>query len=406
MHYELALLNSICDSGEIIPVIESGGDIVFDQYKDVWSWTYEFYSKYEKIPSKQILKEHFPSFEFIDTSAAPLQYYIDDAKKQALSTTVRISIAKAIEILKENGPNAALNYLTSTGHTIMKDVGGLKDTNLVGEYHERVDAYRDRFESPETHISGITSGTKVIDKIWGGWQKGDLVVLMGTPGCGKTWLSRLFAINAWRAGYTSLIISLEMSKEQEGYRMDTILNEGEYFTSSDLMNGINLSPEEYERWAKEQFDGKPPIYLVTAEGMETANQHMVQAKIDQYKPDLLIVDYFNIMEDARGGGTETDRIRNLFKDHKRMAVKNQIPIIGISAVTMKGEDYGTRAPELSELAWSKHAAHDCDLVLAIHRHENSQIFEIVARKARRSQQFAFFLDWSLNTGKWKELFDV
>jgi len=406
VHYELALLNSLLETQDIVTLVENGGDTIFDEYKDVWQWTYDFYTKYDKVPSKGIVKDKFSTFEFLDTSSAPLQYYIDDAKKQSLARSVRASIAQAIEMLKENGPYAALNYLTSTGHSILKDVGGLKDTNLVGEYDERVEAYRERYENPNNHIQGIPSGIGPIDKIWGGFQNGDFICLMGIPGCGKTWLSRLFALNAWQAGFSPLIISLEMSKEQEGYRLDTILNQGEVFTSTDLLSGTKLKPSEYKKWAEEHFIDKPPIHLVTAEGMETASQNMVQAKIDQYRPDFVVVDYVNIMEDSDGGQGETATTRNIFKAMKRMAVKNNIPIVAISAVTMKGDDYGTRAPQLGELAWSKHAAHDCDLVLAIHRDEGSQVFQVISRKTRRCEPFAFFLDWDLNSGKWKELFEA
>ncbi len=405
MHYEVELLNSIIDNDDINSVVEGGGEHVFDEFQDVWVYIREFYTKYDKIPSKAILKDHFSSFEFLDTKATPLSYYLDEAKKQSLSREFRGAVKQGMDILKDSGPNAALSFITSKSHNMMKDVGGLKDTNLAGDFEERVNLYRQRFENPDLFNVGVPSGIQVIDKIWGGWQPGDLICLMGVTASGKTWLSRLFAINAWKAGHSPLVISLEMSKEQEGYRLDTILNEGECFTASDLTNAGKLSPSEYEKWAKEQFTDKPPFYLVTAEGLETANQSMVQVKIDQYRPSVLILDYLNIMEDANGGGTETDRIRNLFRDCKRIAVRNNIPIVAVAAVTMKADDYGTRPPELQELAWSKHATYDCDLILAIHREPDSNLFQVVSRKERRSESFAFYLDWNLNTGKWKEKYD-
>lgn len=655
MHHELALINAICETGEITQVVENGADAIFDEYKDVWKWTHDFYTRYNKVPSKAILKDNFKEFEYLDTSAAPLQFYIDDSKSQSLARNVRSSIAKTIDILKESGPNAALSYMTSSGHSIMKDVGRLKDTNLVDDYRERVDDFRFRAENPDRATLGVPSGISVIDKIWGKFQGGDLVMILGEPGRGKalrygtpvltpdgwtnieslrmgdkvisvdgeptsvtgiyhqgvrpiyrlhmsdgswvdadenhlwsvnvdgedkvmttleifnnpdliptlplvspvrfspqetvidpydlgfasgkndsrnigfipkeymlntpavrmktlrglmdaagsvdggvtrffsrsenmlddvmflvrslggiavrvfssvniymkicpfsvdhkvaewkkassemsiqiihvekvdqdfaacimvdhpsklfvtkdfivthnSWLSRLFACNAWREGYSPLVISLEMNKHQEGSRLDTILNAGEYFTSSDLLNARNLSPDDYESWAKSQFEGKHPFHLVTAEGMESANQNMIQAKIDQYSPDIVIVDYLNIMEDANGATDETVRLKNISKDLKRIAERNAIPVIEIAAVTMK-EGHGERAPELHEMAWSKGMAYDCDLVLAIHREENSSIFQVVSRKTRRCEPFAFFLDWDLESGKWKEMYE-
>ena len=63
-------------------------------------------------------------------------------------------------------------------------------------------------------------------------------------------------------------------------------------------------------------------------------------------------------------------------------------------------------PALSEVAWSKQLAYDADLVLAIHRNEDSKLFEVVSRKVRRGNPFAFYLQWDLDTGKREELFDV
>jgi replicative DNA helicase len=404
LHYELALLNSAIDNKNIDEIIENGGSLLFEDYLDVWEWIHQFYFQYESIPSKSTVANKFEEFDFINTEDAPLEYYVDEAKKETLAKQVRLALHSSIETLKQAGPQAALNAMTSAGHKIMKDVGILKDTNLVGEYIDRVDNLRERQEGDNDGILGVPSGIKVIDSIYGGWQGGDFIVVLGSPSAGKSWLARLFACNAWRAGYTPLIISLEMNKEQEGYRLDTILNGGEHFTNTNLLNAHGFAAEDYEAWAKTQFEGKHPIYLVTSDGMESANQNVVQYKIDQYKPDLCILDYHQLFDDADRGGTETEKAKNLSKAFKRMAVRNNIPIIDIAAVTMQ-EGMGERAPELSEVAWSKQLAYDADLVLAIHRDENSKVFEAISRKTRRCQSFAFFLQWDLNKGSWKELYD-
>ena len=103
--------------------------------------------------------------------------------------------------------------------------------------------------------------------------------------------------------------------------------------------------------------------------------------------------------------TETEKAKNLSKAFKRMAVKNGIPIIDVAAVTMS-EGHSERPPELEEVAWSKQLAYDADLVLAIHREYNSDVFQVVSRKVRRSTQFGFYLRWNLETGKWNEEWDL
>jgi hypothetical protein len=218
------LLNSLVDAESIVPAIEQNVDESFIDHKDIWEFIHGYYSKYGKLPTKSIVKNQFREFEFIDTSAAPLQFYIDEARTHALSENVRTTLHDTIQILRDSGPNSALNFVAMNSLRLMKNTGALKDTNLTGDYSERVEDFKVRYEDPEKNIMGIPSGFDVIDKHFGGWQKGDFIVILGWTGSGKSWFSRLFAANAWMAGYSPLIISLEMNKEQEGYRLDTILN--------------------------------------------------------------------------------------------------------------------------------------------------------------------------------------
>jgi replicative DNA helicase len=289
---------------------------------------------------------------------------------------------------------------------LYKFSSSLKDTDLAGEWRDRAQSLKERSLRDNNELQGVPSGINVIDKTFGGWQPGDFVVLLGWTGVGKSFIARLFAVNAWRAGYRPLIISLEMNKIQEGQRLDTLLNNGEgNFTNTDLVRANPAVVDKYEKWAEEMFEGKHAIHLVTSEGLETADQNMVQAKIDQYHPDLVILDYHGLFDDSSGAKTETEKAKNLSKAFKRMAVKNNVPIIDVAAVTMS-EGHSERPPELEEVAWSKQLAYDADLVLAIHREPSSDVFQVVSRKVRRAHHFGFYLRWNLETGKWAEEWDI
>jgi replicative DNA helicase len=288
---------------------------------------------------------------------------------------------------------------------LYKFSSNLKDTDLAGEWKDRVRDLKARSLNPKA-IAGIPSGIDVIDKVFGGWQSGDFIVLLGWTGVGKSFIARLFAVNAWKAGYRPLIISLEMNKQQEGQRLDTLLNNGEgHFTNTDLIKANPGIVDGYEKWAQATFEGKHAIHLVTSEGLETADQNMVQAKIDQYHPDMVILDYHSLFDDSSGAKNETEKAKNLSKAFKRIAVRNGIPIIDVAAVTMS-DGHSERPPELEEVAWSKQLAYDADLVLAIHRELSSDLFQVVSRKVRRASHFGFYLRWNLETGKWVEEWDI
>ena len=405
MNYEIKLLNSIIESGDYVDAVNSGVENVFIEYRDVWNFVVSHYDEHSKVPSKDTVKSHFSDFEFFNTPE-PLAYYVDEAKKESLSYQTRQIVAKAHSLIGEVGPKDALSYLMEQTSKLYKYSSSLKDTDLVSEWRDRYEDLKERSLNPDQQYIGIPSGIDVIDKTFGGWQAGDFVVLLGWTGVGKSFIARLFAVNAWKAGYRPMIISLEMNKKQEGQRLDTLLNNGEgHFTNTDLIKANPDIVDTYESWGENMFEGKQPIYLITSEGLETADQNMVQAKIDQYQPDMVILDYHGLFDDATGARTETEKAKNLSKAFKRIAVKNNVPIIDVAAVTMT-DGHGDRPPELEEVAWSKQLAYDADLVLAIHREFNSDQFQVVSRKVRRATHFGFYLRWNLETGDWREEWDV
>jgi replicative DNA helicase len=404
VNYEVRLLNSIVDTQDYVSAVNSGVENVFLEYRDVWNFIVSHYETHSKVPSKETVKQHHQDFEFISTPE-PLAYYIDEAKKESLSYQTRGIVAKAHGLINESGPKEALSFLMEETSKLYKFSSNLKDTDLAGEWKDRVRDLKARSLNPKA-IAGIPSGIDVIDKVFGGWQSGDFIVLLGWTGVGKSFIARLFAVNAWKAGYRPLIISLEMNKQQEGQRLDTLLNNGEgHFTNTDLIKANPGIVDGYEKWAQATFEGKHAIHLVTSEGLETADQNMVQAKIDQYHPDMVILDYHSLFDDSSGAKNETEKAKNLSKAFKRIAVKNGIPIIDVAAVTM-ADGHSERPPELEEVAWSKQLAYDADLVLAIHRELSSDLFQVVSRKVRRASHFGFYLRWNLETGKWVEEWDI
>jgi replicative DNA helicase len=405
LNFEIKLLNSIIDTNDYVTAVTEGVENVFIEYKDIWNFFVNHYDSHGKVPSKDTVKSHFSDFQFFVTPE-PMSYYIEEARKHSLSFQTRQIVSKANQLLGELGPKDALAYLMESTSKLYKHSSSLKDTDLVSEWRERFDDLKERSTNPDKNFLGIPSGIDVIDKTFGGWQPGDFVILLGWTGVGKSFIARLFAVNAWKAGYRPLIISLEMNKKQEGQRLDTLLNNGKgHFTNTDLLKANPQIVDTYEKWAEATFDGKHPIHLVTSEGLDSADQNMVQAKIDQYNPDLVILDYHGLFDDSSGARNETEKAKNLSKAFKRIAVKNNVPIIDVAAVTMS-DGHGDRPPELEEVAWSKQLAYDADLVLAIHREFNSDVFQVVSRKVRRASHFGFYLRWNLETGDWKEEWDI
>ena len=404
MNHEVSLLNKILETGDLTTCLESDVGLIFKEHGDIWNYIIGFNEDYGSMPGKDVIKDKFSSFEFLSTPS-PLAYYIDDARKKNVGSMVRLALQDAAKKLHDGAdPNDILQNISGRAIDIMRNTGQFNDSNII-EYKDRADILRDRINNPDSSSLGIPTGIDIIDENFGGWQAGDFVVVIGWTGANKSFFTRLLAVEAWKNGYSPLVISLEMDKISEQYRIDTLLNKGSVFLNSQLMHGKDVDPDDYEQWAEEVFEGKHAFHLVTSEGIEQADQYFVQAKIQQYKPDLVILDYHTLFEDGKNGGTETERAKNLSKDFKRIALRNSIPVIDVAGVTMQ-DGHGERPPELNEIAWSKQLSYDADLVMAVHRETDSEFFQVISRKVRRGPDFAFYLRWNLDTGHWEPHFNM
>ena len=145
-----------------------------------------------------------------------------------------------------------------------------------------------------------------------------------------------------------------------------------------------------------------PIY----EGQGQVTPNTVQAKIDQYKPDLVILDYHQLFNDASGAKSEIERNRNISRDFKLLAMRNNIPVIDITAATMDDISDQETPPMMSQVAWSKAIEYDADVAIAVHKNPQTNIMEIVSRKNRHGTDFAFYLDWDLNRGIMEEIYEM
>ena len=139
--------------------------------------------------------------------------------------------------------------------------------------------------------------------------------------------------------------------------------------------------------------------------MGEVNANTVQSKIDQHKPDLVILDYHQLFSDTKKSNGATERNMNISREFKMLAMNNGIPVIDITAATMDDISDQDNPPMLSQVAWSKAIEYDADMAIAIHKYTNTNMIEVVSRKNRHGQEFNMFLDWDINKGIIKEIYE-
>lgn len=393
---ELLLINKIIEEEEIYKPLNADIGRCLTEYQDVYEFIQGYYFKYKSVPSIEILEKKFGTVDKKDVSGYTTDFLIDEIQNEYIKSEAGDIVIEAAKILEFGDPKEGILFAFDKLSNIISRTQTVKDVDLAKDYHLRVNSLKERAASAEERggVLGIRSSVPAIDYIFGGFQRGDFVVLMGWTGSAKTWLATYFATEAWKQGHTVLYISLEMDDKQFGYRFDTLVAGGK-FSNIALMNGRGISIDEYEGWATENFTDKSPFHLVTNETMEEATQLTVQSKIEQYRPDIVFIDYHGLLDDARRGRNETEKHKNLSRDFKKIAGRYGVPIIDIAGVTME-DGHGQRLPRLDEIAWAKALAYDSDLVLSMYKEGN--VVHVGAEKVRRGDMFAFTITWNFDSG--------
>jgi replicative DNA helicase len=405
MNTEAALLSAICQNKDIATVLTDNVDDIFISHRDIWEGLKSYYLKFRAVPDTSVLIERFPDFE-PEVVKGETGYYLDNLKNEFLTSKMKDILLRNGVNLKNNSAKRVLLDMQKELYGLARMTGEVRDVDLTdfGLAESHFESVRQRSlvmgGSP-----GIKTGFKAIDLAYPtGMAPGHFIVMIGWPGRGKTWFSSYLACKAWEQGFKPMIVSLEMSPENMRDRIYTMMGSG-LFKASDFSKGM-VNTDDFHAWASEKFTDKQQFILISNEGQGQVTPNTIQAKIDQYKPDLVILDYHQLFNDSSGAKSEIERNRNISRDFKMLAMRNQIPVIDITAATMDDVSDQDSPPMMSQVAWSKAIEYDADVAIAVHKNPQSNIMEIVSRKNRHGTDFAFYLDWDLNRGIVDEIYEM
>lgn len=404
---ELEVLNSVCRTKDIQPVMAGSSiDEMFVGYKDVWKFVKEYYSEYRAIPDVSILENKFSGFEYAETKGET-QYYVDRLREEFVNSELREITLK----LRDKVGNVASEVILQG---VLSDLMKLQNVSVKSQDRDITDFDNAMKEYQETRllaeqmggVPGIPTGIDFIDQAYpSGLAGGDLIVVLGWTGRAKSLLTTMICCNAFNKGFKPMIISLEMSTKKVQDRAYTMMGKG-LFKNSDLSMG-DINEDDFRSWSN-GIKGKG-FTIVSHDGNNEITPAVVQSKIDQHKPDIVVLDYAQLMSDNANSNDMVARMRNMSKEFKRLATFNNIPIILISSATPDNTASINTPPIIEQVAWSKQLSFDADLAFAVHRHDGHiendfVVIEIAGRKNRNGDLFAGYFKANINEGIYEEYF--
>jgi replicative DNA helicase len=219
-------------------------------------------------------------------------------------------------------------------------------------------------------LSGLPTGFTELDRLTSGLQATDLIVLAARPSVGKT----SFALNiaqhvAFREGRSVGFFSLEMSKEQIGFRV--LCSEADV-DAKKVRDGF-ASKEAAVRLVTAQSKIAGASFFV--DDGAALNVPEMRAKGQRLKRekglDLLVVDYLQLMAGHGRFDNRTQEVSQISRGLKLLAKELHVPILALSQLSRQPEQRKgeLRKPQLADLRDSGSIEQDADVVVFLYREE-------------------------------------
>jgi replicative DNA helicase len=215
---------------------------------------------------------------------------------------------------------------------------------------EVVRPFYDRIEYLYTHQGeplGVPTGFIDLDKLLGGLQKSDLIIVAARPGVGKTSLCLSIARNAARLGKHVAIFSLEMSAEQVVQRLVSAE------TGIDAQR-LRLGQLREEEWPLlVQATGvlsELPIFIDDTPAISALQLRTKARRIHaEYGLDLIVVDYLQLMTSDVRVENRVQEVSYISRMLKSLARELDVPVLAVSQLSRAVEQRTDKRPVLADL---------------------------------------------------------
>ncbi len=237
---------------------------------------------------------------------------------------------------------------------------------ILHETFERIDElHRDG-----NKLRGVPTGFIDLDRLLGGMQKSNLIILAARPSMGKTSLALEIIRHAAVEEHRPVgIFSLEMSKDE---LVDRMLSSQSGVDLFKIRSG-HLTDDDFSLIGEAMGAlSEAPIYIDDASG---ANIMEVRTKARRLQTEhnigLLVIDYLQLMQGNRGGNSDNrvQEVSEISRNLKILARELNIPVIALSQLSRGVENRPDKVPQLSDLRESGSIEQDADVVMFIYRED-------------------------------------
>lgn len=217
-------------------------------------------------------------------------------------------------------------------------------------------------------LTGVDTGFIDLNRMTGGFQKSDLIIVAARPAMGKT----AFALNiaqhaALHDGRTVVIFSLEMSARQLVMRM---LCTEATVESQKIREGV-IDPEDTNRLLEVMEPmSRSGLYIDDTGGISVPE---IRSKCRRLKArrglDMVVIDYLQLMQSGGGrrSDSRTQEVSDMTRQLKLLARELEVPVVLLAQLNRGPETRQDHTPMIADLRESGSIEQDADMVILLYR---------------------------------------
>ena len=293
----------------------------------------DYYTKYHTVPSMDVLKVELQKIEnevlqlsikeklreAYKITNDDAEYVIEEFSTFCKNQQLKKALLSSVDLLKAGDYDSIKSMIENA----MK---AGQDKNMGHEYNKDVESrYRE-----DNRTTVPTPWDTMNDMLQGGLGNGDFGLIFGNPGGGKSWSLIALGGFAIKMGYNVLHYTLELGEDYIGRRYDA------FFTNIPV-NKILQNREKVENTV-ESLKGELIIkeFPTGRATINTIEAHISKVKSLGIEPDLVIIDYVDLLSSKRKSTDRKFEIDDIYTSTKGLARELNIPIWSVSQVNRAG----------------------------------------------------------------------
>lgn len=369
MDPERSLISRAVHGGHLDDLIGRGVEpehFADEECRSVYTTMLAYFAKYGQPPSEEAVRDAHPDLR-LEVSTEAIDYLLDRFVKD-VKRRMAIELGRDFMAAIDDGERVLeIEMVAMEMASALMDVVPSPTAGRYSDADNRIEDYLRRLEAGEP--PGLSTGFPEIDRHTVGIQPHEFAVVAGWQNSGKSMVMQRWAWHVYaEEKKTPLYISLEMSRDECYGRWDTMATGIEH-RALRAMELPDADIEKLRRAAEvaKEFRAERDIICIDDIGSCTPDRVLVETR--RHAPDIVFVDYLELMDPPRNAESEWMGINMIGKQLKRNA---RIKINGVHVPIVVGaqtnaED-GGKGASLATISYKSTGKH-ADIVLGITRTE-------------------------------------